>query len=363
MTLATADASGQPSARIVLLRGADPRGFAFFTNYNSRKGRELEANPHAALCIHWASLDEQIRIEGGSNVCPAEESDAYFMGRPRGSQLGAWASQQSEVLPHAKRSRSATARSKGASKAAGTASAVLGRLQDRPARIEFWYGRPDRLHDRASTRKRRRLDDRAAVSVSFKRALGPFDATMVVIGGIIGSGIFINPYIVAQRLDSSLLVLGAWVAGGAIALAGAYSYAELGALFPRAGGQYVYLRDAYHPLAGLPLRMGAARADRERRDRGRGDHLRQLRAAADRTARRRAPSRSPSRRSSSSRSSITSGVKPGSRVLNVLVVLKVAALGLLIVAGAVAPATEAGGRPRARRRPAARRSRSASAPR
>src|SRR5215211_1456567 len=74
---------------------------------------------------------------------------------------------------------------------------------------------------------------------------------MVVIGGIIGSGIFINPYIVAQRLDSSGLVLGAWVAGGAIALAGAFSYAELGALFPRAGGQYVYLRDGLHPLAGF----------------------------------------------------------------------------------------------------------------
>src|SRR5512139_1730693 len=74
---------------------------------------------------------------------------------------------------------------------------------------------------------------------------------MVVIGGIIGSGIFINPYIVAQRLDSTWLVLGAWAAGGAIALAGAFAYAELGAVFPRAGGQYVYLRDGYHPLAGF----------------------------------------------------------------------------------------------------------------
>src|SRR5688500_7144227 len=98
VTLATADASGQPSARIVLLRGADPRGFAFFTNYNSRKGRELEANPRAALCIHWASLDEQIRIEGRVERLPADESDAYFNGRPRGSQLGAWASEPSEVL-------------------------------------------------------------------------------------------------------------------------------------------------------------------------------------------------------------------------------------------------------------------------
>jgi APA family basic amino acid/polyamine antiporter len=86
------------------------------------------------------------------------------------------------------------------------------------------------------------------MSQPFKRALGPFDATMIVIGGIIGSGIFINPYIVAQRLDSSALVLGAWVAGAAIALIGALAYAELGAMSPAAGGQYVYLRDAYHPL-------------------------------------------------------------------------------------------------------------------
>ena len=82
----------------------------------------------------------------------------------------------------------------------------------------------------------------------FKRALGLFDAVMIVIGGIIGAGIFINPYIVAQRLDSSGLVIGAWLAGAAIALIGALAYAELGAMFPSAGGQYVYLRDAYHPI-------------------------------------------------------------------------------------------------------------------
>ena len=87
--------------------------------------------------------------------------------------------------------------------------------------------------------------------MSFKRALGPFDATMVVIGGIVGAGIFVTPYIVAQRLDTPLLVLGAWVAGGAIALAGAFAYAELGAVMPKAGGQYVYLRDGLHPLAGF----------------------------------------------------------------------------------------------------------------
>jgi len=88
--------------------------------------------------------------------------------------------------------------------------------------------------------------------VGFRRALGPFDATMVVIGGIIGSGIFINPYIVAGRLDTSPLVLGAWVAGGLIALAGAFAYAELGAIFPKAGGQYVYLIPFFTRSKSLP---------------------------------------------------------------------------------------------------------------
>jgi len=87
-----------------------------------------------------------------------------------------------------------------------------------------------------------------APSEPFKRALGLFDAVMIVIGGIIGAGIFINPYIVAQRLESPSLVIGAWLAGAAIALMGALAYAELGAMFPAAGGQYVYLRDAYHPV-------------------------------------------------------------------------------------------------------------------
>jgi len=147
--LATTDADGQPSARLVLLRGVDHRGFVFFTNYNSRKGRELEANPRAALCIHWPTLDEQIRVEGNVTRVSTEESDAYFAGRPRGSQLGAWASEQSEVLPSREmleqRYREIERR-------------FAGRTVDRPAfwggyriaphRIEFWYGRPDRLHDR-----------------------------------------------------------------------------------------------------------------------------------------------------------------------------------------------------------------------
>ena len=174
--------------------------------------------------------------------------------------------------------------------------------------------------------------------MSFKRALGPFDATMVVIGGIIGSGIFINPYIVAQRLDTSVLVLGAWMAGGAIALAGAYSYAELGALFPKAGGQYVYLRDAYHPIAGFLygwallalIETGAIAAvaitfaNYALRLVGRPDAASVPVAIGAIVV-----------------LSIVNilGVKPGSRLLNVLVVLKVIALGLLILAGALSPAS------------------------
>ena len=161
---------------------------------------------------------------------------------------------------------------------------------------------------------------------------------MVVIGGIIGSGIFINPYIVAQRLDSSTLVLAAWIAGGAIALAGAYSYAELGALFPRAGGQYVYLRDAYHPLAGFLygwallalIESGAIAAvaitfaSYALRLVGRPDVAPVPLALAAIVV-----------------LSVVNflGVKPGSRVLNVFVVLKVAALAVLIGAGWLAPAS------------------------
>ena len=149
VVLATADAEGRPSARLVLLRGVDPRGFVFFTNYNSRKGRELTDNPHAALCFYWASLDEQIRIEGQVERVSAEESDEYFAGRPRGSQLGAWASDQSQALDLARDARREIPRGRAPIRRTGRATAaVLGRLPPRPSRIEFWYGRPDRLHDR-----------------------------------------------------------------------------------------------------------------------------------------------------------------------------------------------------------------------
>jgi APA family basic amino acid/polyamine antiporter len=173
--------------------------------------------------------------------------------------------------------------------------------------------------------------------VSFRRALGPFDATMVVIGGIIGSGIFINPYIVAQRLDSSLLVLAAWAAGGVIALAGAFAYAELGAIFPKAGGQYVYLRDGWHPLVGflygwallLLIESGAIAAVAIT-----------FATYALRLAGRPDAASVPLAIGAIVLLSFVNylGVKPGSRVLNVLVLLKVLALAILIGAGAFAPA-------------------------
>jgi pyridoxamine 5'-phosphate oxidase len=149
VTLATADTTGQPSARMVLLRGVDERGFVFFTNYNSRKGRELDANPKAALCIHWVTLDEQVRIEGDVERLSEPESDAYFGARPRGSQLGAWASEQSQVLPSREtleeRYREIERRFEGRDVARPP---FWGGYRIVPRRIEFWYGRPDRLHDR-----------------------------------------------------------------------------------------------------------------------------------------------------------------------------------------------------------------------
>ncbi|MDP9323163.1 MAG: pyridoxamine 5'-phosphate oxidase [Acidobacteriota bacterium] len=149
VVLATSDAAGRPSARLVLLRGVDARGFVFFTNYNSRKGHELSGNPHAALCFYWASLDEQIRIEGRVERVTAEESDAYFAGRPRGSQLGAWASDQSNVLPSREsleeKYREIERRFEGQTV---ERPSFWGGFRLTPVRIEFWYGRPDRLHDR-----------------------------------------------------------------------------------------------------------------------------------------------------------------------------------------------------------------------
>jgi pyridoxamine 5'-phosphate oxidase len=149
VALATADANGRPSVRIVLLRGADESGFSFFTNYTSRKGRELDANPQAALCFHWVALDEQIRVEGRVERLSAAESDEYFNGRPRGSQIGAWASEQSTVLRAREvleeRYREFERKFEGG---AVQRPPFWGGYRIVPDRIEFWYGRPDRLHDR-----------------------------------------------------------------------------------------------------------------------------------------------------------------------------------------------------------------------
>ncbi len=147
--LATADRAGRPSVRMVLLRGVDERGFVFFTNYNSRKGRELDANPEAALCFHWVALDEQIRVEGPVERLGAAESDEYFASRPRGSQLGAWASDQSAPLP----SRETLETKYREVEARFDTRAIdrppfWGGYRLIPRAIEFWYGRPDRLHDR-----------------------------------------------------------------------------------------------------------------------------------------------------------------------------------------------------------------------
>ncbi|HEX2442628.1 MAG TPA: pyridoxamine 5'-phosphate oxidase [Vicinamibacterales bacterium] len=147
--LATADADGRPSLRIVLVRQVDERGFVFHTNFNSRKGRELVANPHAALCFYWPTLDEQIRAEGSVERLGGEESDAYFVTRPRGSQLGAWASDQSARLESREtleaRYRDVEKRFEGIPV---PKPPFWGGFRLRPARVEFWYGRPDRLHDR-----------------------------------------------------------------------------------------------------------------------------------------------------------------------------------------------------------------------
>jgi pyridoxamine 5'-phosphate oxidase len=149
VALGTADAQGRPSVRMVLLRGADSRGFVFHTNYASRKGRDLSDNPNAALCLHWPTLEEQIRIEGPVVRLPQEESDAYFAGRPRGSQIGAWASRQSQILPAREvLERRVAELEQQFDGQPIPRPAFWGGFRLQPRYIEFWYGRTSRLHDR-----------------------------------------------------------------------------------------------------------------------------------------------------------------------------------------------------------------------
>jgi len=149
VTLATSGADGQPSARVVLLRGIDQRGFVFFTNYRSRKGQDLAENPRAALCGYWPWIDEQVRVEGQVTQVAAEESDDYFAQRPRGSQLAAWASEQS--APIASRAELEARYAAIEARYAGTdvpRPPHWGGYRLVPERIEFWQAGDHRLHDR-----------------------------------------------------------------------------------------------------------------------------------------------------------------------------------------------------------------------
>jgi pyridoxamine 5'-phosphate oxidase len=148
MTLATADKAGNPSARIVLLKGADQDGFTFFTNYESQKGKDLAVRPQAALLFHWHELERQVRIRGLVERVSVAESDEYFHSRPSASRIGAWASPQSSAIPNREFLEEAEKRFKAELGDAPPRPEYWGGYRLRPTEIEFWQGRPSRLHDR-----------------------------------------------------------------------------------------------------------------------------------------------------------------------------------------------------------------------
>ena len=148
MTLATADKAGNPSARIVLLKGADESGFTFFTNYESQKGKDLAVRPHAALLFHWHELERQIRIKGTVEKVTAVESDQYFHSRPVASRIGAWASPQSAEIPNREFLEEAEKRFAAGFGDTAPRPAHWGGYRLQATEIEFWQGRPSRLHDR-----------------------------------------------------------------------------------------------------------------------------------------------------------------------------------------------------------------------